>query len=410
MPTYSRYFVAETYFSTQPSYNPVTGTTCYWGHCWYSVGAYWGYTEYRRITLRLTGAAGPIRHISMFGWTGTLPPGATLNTTEYFLSLGSTPTVGAHATADFPVGTDGFSIEFDADNTSFPIEVQLDYDLVPGDADYCQYGSQIRSDVPSIVLLAPNILLLIVSGATDGWGWAIAQFFAGEYLNVDALCASIRPTPPSFTWQEILSLSLIPGTAPSAVTLGKAVQWLHWAAWGVYCQCVAGSPAPVEPPLLPEPKPVGAPPGPLVGFVCDDTTLCRQIEELTLGITALSQRVASTFGLVTLIQRQDVPFGYVAGTIHSALSGFGDFPVQGIIGLACTFDTLPAIYVPTAGDPDTYHQLGKLTLGTVDGWERSFQPTHSPYLILPISGAVTKVGYSFAGGIVATLTELVREP
>jgi hypothetical protein len=401
MPTYSRYF-----HSDLPAGSRVA---CFWGSCFYPIGTYWGYPEYRRITLTLTSAAGAIDNMSMYAWTGTLP-GVTRVTAENFLSLGSSPAVGSHATADFPNGTDGFSIEVKAADAAYPLDVRVDYDLVPGDADYCQYGSQIKPDLPSIVLLAPNILLLIVSGATDGWGWAIAQYFAGQYLNVDALCATIRPDAPAFTWQDILSLLPSPGKVPSVEAAIKAEQWLHWAAWGVYCQCVAGSPAPVEPPLLPQPQPPGVPDGPLTSFTCDDTTLCRQLEELSLAITALSQRVASTLGLVTLIQRQDVPFGYLAGTVHSALSGVGDFAVQEIIGLACTFDVLPAIYVPTAGDPDTYHQLGKLTLGTVHGWERSFQPTHSPYLILPISGAVTKVGYVFAGGIVATLTELVREP
>jgi hypothetical protein len=31
-------------------------------------------------------------------------------------------------------------------------------------------------------------------------------------------------------------------------------------------------------------------------------------------------------------------------------------------------------------------------------------------LILPISGAITKVGWSFAAGVIAAITELVREP
>jgi hypothetical protein len=124
----------------------------------------------------------------------------------------------------------------------------------------------------------------------------------------------------------------------------------------------------------------------------------------------MSNTLALTRRDVSLIQRQGVPFGYIAGASHSALSGSGDFNVSAIIGLAVTFTAGLGLFSPRPGDPDTYHQLGKISIGTADGWERSWQPTHSPYLILPISGAVTRVGWSFAPGLVATITELIREP
>src|SRR5207245_1530302 len=215
-------------------------TSCFWGMCFYPIGDYWGYGLYRRITLTLTSASGAIDNMSMYAWTGTLPS-VTPVTAENFLSLGSGPTPGTHATADFPTGTDGFSIEVKASDAAYPLDVRVDYDLIPGDTNYCSFGSEIKPDTPSIVLLVPNILLLIVGAATSGWGWAIASFFAGQYLNIQNLCATIRPDAPVFTWQEVLELTPFPGAAPSLAVQLKAIHSLHCAAWGVYCECVAGS-------------------------------------------------------------------------------------------------------------------------------------------------------------------------
>jgi hypothetical protein len=124
----------------------------------------------------------------------------------------------------------------------------------------------------------------------------------------------------------------------------------------------------------------------------------------------MQQQQRQTQALVQLIQRQGVPFGYVSGASHVGLLGQGEFAVADIIGLAVSFTTLPGYYPPISGDPTTYHQIGKITEGTADGWRRSWMPTHSPYLILPLSGAVTKIGWTFPDGIIATITELLREP
>jgi hypothetical protein len=115
--------------------------------------------------------------------------------------------------------------------------------------------------------------------------------------------------------------------------------------------------------------------------------------------------------LVTLIQRQEVPFSYIASTAHPGLSGNAQFAVQGLIGLAIAITTLPARAGIQLGNPDTLWDVGWIDVGTADGWfSRVFLKTN-PQVVFPADmGAVTLVGYSIPPDTAVTVTELVREP
>lgn len=114
--------------------------------------------------------------------------------------------------------------------------------------------------------------------------------------------------------------------------------------------------------------------------------------------------------LVTLIQRQAVPFAYVPGTRHTGLVGSGQLAVSGLIGLSVIVTTLPPWLGNIAGDPPELFDVGFVTLGTGDGWTKSVRLEHSPHLIFPITAAVTEVGYTLSPGVVVDVLELVREP
>jgi hypothetical protein len=400
MAIYSRYFHADLPSGSR--------TTCFWGTCFYPIGTYWNYPQYRRITLTLTSASGAIDNISMYSWTGTLPA-VTPATAENFLDMGSSPAVGHSASVDFPAGSDGFSIEIKATDAAYPLDVRVDYDIVPGDVGYCQYGTRLKpaqqvvqviSDaaITAAAILVPEIDWLAVAfGALVGLSWIPGN-----------VCNGPPPQMPTFTAADFVGGTQIP--APGS--LAKLMTAFQSIVWPQYCECLpatGGGPAPIVYPPAIQPQPPGAP-GPIAPIVCDNTDLCATLLELSRQLTSMSGQLSLVRQDVQLIQRQGVPFGYVIGSIHSALSNSGQFAIADILGLAVTFTTLPGIYQPSLGDPDTYHQLGKISVGTVDGWERSWQPTHSPYMILPIPGAVTLVGFSFAPGIVATISELLREP
>ncbi len=114
--------------------------------------------------------------------------------------------------------------------------------------------------------------------------------------------------------------------------------------------------------------------------------------------------------IVTLMQRQIAPFGYVPGTVHAGLSGNGQFSVQGILGLAVDLTTTPGRAGLEVGDPNQLFEVGWINVGTADGWGPRQFITSDPFIYRPVAGDVTLVGYSIPADVVVTITELVREP
>lgn len=125
----------------------------------------------------------------------------------------------------------------------------------------------------------------------------------------------------------------------------------------------------------------------------------------------LTARVNQILDMVTLIQRQAVPFGYVSGTSHSGLTGNGSFSVSGLLGCKVDMTTIPSSYGSAVGTPTEHFDLGFVTFSTPDGYPSSLRLEHQPSFFLPARcGAYTALAYTLAPGVVATITELLREP
>jgi hypothetical protein len=125
----------------------------------------------------------------------------------------------------------------------------------------------------------------------------------------------------------------------------------------------------------------------------------------------LRAEIDQILGLVTLIQRQSVPFAYVPGTVHTGLSGAGTLSVQGLIGAKVAFTTLPSELGRVGTSPVELFDAGFITWGTADGYAQSEHLEHSPQLSLPARcSAFTSLAYDLHPGVVVTITELVREP
>jgi hypothetical protein len=125
----------------------------------------------------------------------------------------------------------------------------------------------------------------------------------------------------------------------------------------------------------------------------------------------LAAQVQSILQLVTLIQRQSVPFAYIASTVHSGLTGSGEITVEGLIGARVLVTSEPFGESEQAGHPDAIAGVGWLNWGNADGWLRREFIGASPIVSLPTSaGQFTRIGYSLEPGAEVTITELVREP
>lgn len=121
--------------------------------------------------------------------------------------------------------------------------------------------------------------------------------------------------------------------------------------------------------------------------------------------------VTQIINAVTLIQRQAVPFGYVAGAVHTGLTGNGSFSVSGLLGCKVDMTTIPPSYGSAVGAPTEHFDLGFVTFGTPDGYPSSQRLDHQPTFFLPARcSAYTELAYTLAPGVAATITELVREP
>lgn len=114
---------------------------------------------------------------------------------------------------------------------------------------------------------------------------------------------------------------------------------------------------------------------------------------------------------VKLIQRQAVPFAYVAGTVHTGLTGSGTLSVSGLLGVKVDITTTPTPLGRTGSSPVTLFDAGYLTWGTADGYPQSEVLQHDPQLSLPArASAFTSLAYDLHPGVVVDITELVREP
>lgn len=124
--------------------------------------------------------------------------------------------------------------------------------------------------------------------------------------------------------------------------------------------------------------------------------------------SALLQQI---LGYVQLIQRQVAPFAYVAGTAHAGLSGHGELTVQGLIGARVTLTSYGSAVGLVDGDPQTVFDAGWINFGDTSGFEARRFINASPIQFFPAAaGQFTRIGYSLQPGVVATITELVREP
>jgi hypothetical protein len=126
---------------------------------------------------------------------------------------------------------------------------------------------------------------------------------------------------------------------------------------------------------------------------------------------ALQAQLDQILSMITLIQRQAVPFAYVPGTVHTGLSGNGTISINGLIGAKVDVTTLPSRFGLRGASPVEYFNLGFITFGTADGFPSSYTLDHDPMLLLPARcSAYTELDYDLSPGLVVTITELLREP
>lgn len=114
---------------------------------------------------------------------------------------------------------------------------------------------------------------------------------------------------------------------------------------------------------------------------------------------------------VQLLQRQLAPFAHIGGAVHSGLTNQGTLAVNGLLGVKVDLTTIPSSYGLAVGSPDFHFDLGWVSVLTPDGLidERRLSAQLVNWFPRLMSDA-TVIGYSLSPGVVATITEILREP
>jgi hypothetical protein len=115
--------------------------------------------------------------------------------------------------------------------------------------------------------------------------------------------------------------------------------------------------------------------------------------------------------MVTLIQRQIVPFSYVDGTVHAGLTDGGTLTVQGLVGVRVDLTTVPSQVSVELATPNELFGAGWINWGTGGMVTASEYITAAAFLSAPRDASLfTELNYSLKPGVIATITELQREP
>jgi len=227
----------------------------------------------------------------------------------------------------------------------------------------------------------------------------------GTSLFVDAVVVQHGASRPPY-WELTGTWTNADGsgttlTAPNLPANGSSVQVTSYPATAVALNITVSQPAPYS---------SGDELAVRARFYCDGalpgttTSPCCPPDPAMIGaLTRIEQ-------LVTLLQRQLAPFSYVSGTVHSGLMGTGSFGVSGILGLLANC-SVPSSTSLIGGTPDVRLPIGRVNLATLDGFTDRYELVTDSQLIIPAAaGLFTDVGYSLEPGVIATFTELVREP
>lgn len=139
---------------------------------------------------------------------------------------------------------------------------------------------------------------------------------------------------------------------------------------------------------------------------------CPPDPYLSAQLQRLFQQLDYLQSQIDLIQRQDVPFAYVPGSLHENLSGAGELDVSGVIGATVTITaTMPGTIGSEVGNPEHLFGAGWIQWGSADGYGPRVWLDQVATLSLPDSaGAYTVLAYSLPPGVVVDILELVREP
>lgn len=115
--------------------------------------------------------------------------------------------------------------------------------------------------------------------------------------------------------------------------------------------------------------------------------------------------------LVTDMQRNYQPFGYVLGAAHAGLTGTGSVPVSRLLGVKVALTSIPGGAVTLPGNPGYIKDMGWMSVSEVDGMLQEHRISQAAFTWFPpYMPLADHINYFLDPGVVATFTELKPEP
>ena len=143
---------------------------------------------------------------------------------------------------------------------------------------------------------------------------------------------------------------------------------------------------------------------------CGSNGLPTQTSTCTPDPTVLAL-LEQIMGLLTIVQRQSVPFAYIPGTVHGPLWLSGEFNLTDIVlGLKIEVSSIDGTVGEQLLDPLRLFDVGWVSIGDADGFWCQTRVTNPSMLYFPkFAGSATKVGWTSTSNARLTITELLRE-
>jgi hypothetical protein len=259
----------------------------------------------------------------------------------------------------------------------------------------CAYGTRKKATSPVVDLLTEAALVGIMEAAGLQWWEVLLLVFAGQQLDVNALCAQLPPTPPPPT--------------PEALEYPpyKLLDYLYQMVWNTYCECIPGTPSPPSPPMPTGTKPTGMP-DPRV-IVVNPTNPCLDITEVRRMLDSIMRQLNIDVQLDTLQQRYMLPFATIPGAVHSGLTGSGSFAISRLIGVQIVVTAnLPDRTLE--GAPLYVWDIGWISIMDGNGFIQERRITREVEVWMPSHfQEATLLGYSLKGAVEVRITELQAE-
>jgi len=246
------------------------------------------------------------------------------------------------------------------------------------------------------VIFVTSSVIGLAAGAL-GIGWIAAALIGviGTTLATTVLCSAPPPPMPQVTNDSI------------NWSLSQQLQAWHSIAWFSYCECVPGTPAPINFPPPNPVEPTGFPNYPT--FPCDPADLCASIAAIRQSVFAIAQQQQQTAQLVTLLQRYQLPFAYSPGALHMALTGTGGFAISRLVGFQVNLQANPGL--PTwPGNPSYVRDAGWMAISDSNGMTQEKRITRETFTWLPPScQEATAFTYFLNPGVGVNIRELSPE-